>query len=413
MKSNVVLVTTKQLISNKYRIESSLSGINWHGVDTLVFHSCSDTDVSVTLELNKLKNSLKKIIYISADLNSILYCIFRGMNADIYDDETYLYDESILDFIIDNYKETGMTIKSDNEMFDELAKGISAVAEGNIDILTKLIESPVWKRTLDNALTQVDNALVRSEAMNTEVVTMLSDINSYIDDLVDRNAKTSAKIEDLMEEVKKYEANNDFSNGIRKPANTMQFPSYAVPVGCPRVLYIKLYAPCMYLNSFLRAYQDYLLMLKQKKAKVLLVHQKVELMMRKYKDIPRLAMDSVNMMNLNSDFYITFEPYKMVLDAFFKQTAELYIVIDYLYSREPLLKGHQVKTLYGVSGISDIKLFNLQPDRVISSHIGVEGSYIIPKLRNYISASESGKLQLYSSACSELYAKLDKLLDIK
>ena len=61
------------------------------------------------------------------------------MDADIYDDETYLYDESILDYIIDNYKETGMTIKSDNEMFEELAKGISAVAEGNIDILVKLL----------------------------------------------------------------------------------------------------------------------------------------------------------------------------------------------------------------------------------------------------------------------------------
>ena len=52
MKSNVVLVTTKQLISNKYRIENKLSGISWSGVDTLVFHSCTDTDVSVTLELS-------------------------------------------------------------------------------------------------------------------------------------------------------------------------------------------------------------------------------------------------------------------------------------------------------------------------------------------------------------------------
>jgi hypothetical protein len=241
----------------------------------------------------------------------------------------------------------------------------------------------------------------------------MSEINSYIDDLLERNEKTNAKIEELMEAVKKYEATNDFNTGIRRPTNSVLFPSYSVPVGCSRVLYIKLYAPCNYLNSFILAYQDYLMMLKQKKAKVLLVHQKVELMMCKYKDIPRLAMDSVNMMNLNSDFYITFEPYKMVLDAFFKQSAELYIVIDFLYSKDQLLKGHQVKTLCGVSGISDIKMFNLPPEKVISAQTGVEQSYIIPRLKGYASATKSGKLQLYSSACSELYGRLDKLLDIK
>lgn len=411
MKSGTLVVTTKEVILEGYKVTKTLKGVDWKNVTCLVYNNCDDPDMSVILELSKAKNFVKNFIYISNNLSSIYYCIFQGLNADIYDDESYLMDAGILDFLVENYKSTGMTIKGNSENLEILAKGVAAFASGNVENLQKLIDSPVLKKTLDNALVQVDQSLARTSDIGTDVVEVFSELNTYVNNLLDRNKKTSAEIENLEKVLKTYEDNPSFSAGMRANSGFV-YPAFTVPITIQRVLYVKVYDSCCFLNTLMLAYQDYLTMVKQKKCKVLMLQPKNELVMRKYKDIPRIARDSVSMMNFKSDFYVTYEPLKMVMDAFFKQQSHVFIVIDYLGSKESMLKGHMVKQLNAVSSVSDIKTFNLNSDTVISPMIGVKEGLIIPRIKGFSSANRTTKLQMYSSQCMNLYERLDKILDL-
>lgn len=409
MYSGVVVITTKDVVLEGYRVQRSIKDIDWKSVSCLVYNTSEDPDMTVILELSKAKNYVKNFIYISNNLSSIYYCIFQGLNADIYDDESYMMDTGILDFLIENYKSTGMEVKGSSENLEILAKGVAAFASGNVENLQKLIDSPVLKKTLDNALVQVNTDIARSDGIGTDVVEVFSELNTYINNLLDRTAKTSAEIENLEKMLKTYESS---PNLLGNKVGAVTYPVFTVPVHIQRVLYIKVYGHCNYLNSFLLAYQDYLTMVKQKKCKILMIQPKVELTMRKFKDIPRLARDSVNMMDFKSNFYVTYEPLKMVMDAFFKQNAHVYIVIDYLGSKDPMVKGHMVRQMNAVSSTSEVEVFNLKPETVIASQVGYGESLILPRIKRYASSNKTTKLQMYSSQCMDRYERLDKLLDL-
>lgn len=411
MKQGTLVVTTKEVVLEGYTVTRSLKGIDWKTVSCLVYNNCEDPDMSVILELSKAKNYVKNFIYISGNLSSIYYCIFQGLNADIYDDESYIMDAGILDFLVDNYKSTGMTIKGSNENLETLAKGVAAFASGNVENLQKLIDSPVLKKTLDNALVQVDQSLARTSDIGTDVVEVFSELNTYVNNLLDRNKKTSAEIENLEKVLKTYEENPSFSAGMKANSGFV-YPTFQVPMSVQKVLYVKVYGNCNFLNSFLLAYQDYLTMVKQKKCKVLMIQPKTATIMQKYKDIPRIARDSVAMMNFKSDFYVTYEPLKMVLEAFFKQQAHVFIVIDYLGARDPMLKGHMVRQLNAVNSVSDITTFNLRLNTIISAMVGVREGIILPRIKGYSQANKTTKLQMYSSQCMDKYQKLDSILDL-
>lgn len=411
MQAGVVVITTKEVVLEGYKVQRTIKGIDWKDVTCLVYNSCEDPDMTVILELSRAKNYVKNFIFISNSLNSIYYCIFQGLNADIYDDESYIMDTGILDFLVTNYKSTGMTVKGSSENLDILAKGVAAFASGNIENLQKLIDSPVLKKTLDNALVQVDNAVARADGIGTDVVEVFSELNTYVNNLLDKNAKTSAEIENLEKMLKTYENNPNFTAGMRLNSG-VTYPTFTIPVQIQRVLYVKVYGHCSYLNSFLLAYQDYLTMVKQKKCKILMIQPKVELTMRKFKDVPRLARDSVSMMDFKSDFYITFEPIKMVMEAFFKQNAHVFIVVDYLGSKDPIVKGHMVRQLNAVASTSEVEVFNLNPKTVISALVGFKESMILPRIKGYAQANKTTKLQMYSSQYMDKYQRLDQLLDL-
>lgn len=382
----------------------SLKNIDFSNVTCLIFHSSKDSEMDTALILSKLKGQVEKVIYINKKINPLYYCIFTGLDADIYDMEESLSDPSVIQFMIDNYKNTGMAIKPPSADVETLAKGIAALSSMNLENLQKLLNNDFWIRTLNTAMTNVDNALTRASQINIDVVEMLGETMSLIQTLERGNEATSrelVKLKQLVYELEKKE----------KPNSVFIFHTYHVPVTVKRVLYVRALGYCRYLNSFLLAYQHYLKMNKKLNSKVLFAFPKLKVLMQKYKDIPRLARDSIGMVDLRShSYFITYEPQRMVLDEFFNQQyVDLFIVMDGMFG-DSLLEGHMVETYYALSGISDLQRFDIPPRKAILSLTAPPDSILIPHINKYVEANEHTRRTMYFDKCSDMFKRLDDVL---
>ena len=119
----------------KYKTKKNLKNIDWSEVDCLIFHESSDKELETIMEIAKAKDKVSKIIYVNENIHPLYYSVFKGLNADIYNDISMLSDEDTIDFLVENYKETGMTVKSaavDVETISEFAKTISIISIGKL-----------------------------------------------------------------------------------------------------------------------------------------------------------------------------------------------------------------------------------------------------------------------------------------
>lgn len=406
--SNTLLVTTANYTLNEIRAVKSFVNIDWEGVSALIFHSTIDGDLDVIKELTSLKDRVGKVIYINSKINPLYYCIFTGLDADIYDSEDFLADESTLMFLVDSYKETGMTMKSANDDLDTLAKSIATISTSSLDGLQKLLSNEYWTKTLTTAVTNIDHTLARANQININVVDMLTESNKLIKELEESNGKTTEEISKLNNIIQDMERKT-------KPSTPFFYASYTVPVNVPNVLHIKSYGECRYLNSFILAYQHYLKMSKQTNAKVLFIMPKLKLLMQKFREVgTRLAPESINIVEYQgSQIFITYEPKKLILDSFFNQKGvELFIVIDLMYG-DKLIEGHMVKDYFAVSSTTDITKFNLDLERCIIPISGTTKNIHIPHIKNYLKANDSTRRSMYFDRCATQFASLDETLKIK
>lgn len=406
--SEILLVTTGNYNLTQIRAVKSFLNIDWGGVTTVIFHSTIDGDLDVIKELTSLQNKVDKVIYINSKMNPLYYCIFTGLDADIYDSEDYLSDEETLMYLVSEYQKTGLTMKSAGDDLETLAKSIATISTSSLDSLQKLLSNEYWTRTLTTAVTNIDTTLARANQININVVDMLSESTELIKELEESNGRTTDEISKLNNIISEMDKKT-------KPSTPFIFSSYKVPVIVPKVLHIKVYGNCRYLMSFILAYQHYLKMHKQVNSKMLFLMPKLKLLMQKYKDnATRLAPDSINIVEYGqSTVFTTFEPKKLVMDAFFNQKGvEVFIVVDLMFG-DRMLEGHMVKDLYAVSGLSDIAKFSLKPERTIIPISSTKKNIHIPHIRNYASSNESTKRSMYFENCSEQFGRLDNILELR
>lgn len=404
--SSIVLVTTGEFNVEGVATMDSLKGVDELTTDCLVFNSSTDDDLVLALELSRLSDSVKKVIYIGKDISPLHYCLFMGVDADIYDSEDYLTDKETLMFLVDSYKTTGMTLKSPDSDVGILAKAIATLSSRDFDNIQQHLSNTFWLKTLNTAVESVELAFRKSSQVNSDVVAMVKEAGLLVDNLTSEQSNLSHELMSLRELL------NDMQKLPR--ANTpFHYPTYNVPYTVQNVMYVRGYSPCRYLNSFILAYQDYLKMHKQRTCKVLFVLPKLKSLMKKYEHIPRLATDSISMFDFDlSPFYVTFEPKKMVLDSFFsQQNIGLFIVVDLTYS-DVLLSGTMVKTFGAVSGLSDVVTFGLDSRTTFMSIVGQADALTIQHIMNYVNGTEQVKKTNYYAKCSKLFESLDATLKI-
>lgn len=402
--SKVVLVSVNHYDLPGVICVKSFRNLDFDNIDCLIFHSTSDSDLDTIRALSSIKGVIPKIIYINKSINPLYYCIFTGLDADIYDAEESLMDPAIVEFMIKEYKRTGLTIKSPSADLEVIAKGIATISSVSIENLQKLVSNGFWLKTLNTAVSNVDNAISRASEVNINVVDMLAETSKLIDSLEMSNAETVQELEKLKQYVAELTKKE-------KPNTPFIYHVYKVPLTIKRVLYIKVFGSCRYLNSFILSYQHYLRMSKQQSSKVLFIYPKLKQYMKKYNEVPRLARDSIGMIDLRgSNYFITFEPQKMVLDEFFSQpNVGVFIVVDHMMG-DHLLEGHMVKTLYALSGLGDLKRFNVHPKDAILPMVAPGESIIIPHIKGYHEANEVSRRTLYVSKCENMFARLDNII---
>jgi len=406
-----LLVTVKDFKIKGITTTKSLVGVDLSNIECLIFHSSTDADLDVIFSLSKLKGSVKKIIYISDDLNPVLYQIFRGLDADIYDNSDYLSEDSTVHFLIDDYKNTGLEVKTTSSDLSVLSKGINAISS-SVDDVKSFVSNKLWVKSLQNAVENVEKALMLGSEVEVKSVESWGEAAKYVGVIKESQDSTMREIETLRKMVEDFEVSFREQEKTAKPDSAFIYSTYNVQPSVSKVMYIRGYGHCRFLNSFILSYQAYLKYTLQKSSKVLFVFPKSKLVMARYKSVPRLARDSINFMDIVAhDTFITYEPKKIILDAFFNQSnVHLFIVVDMMFN-DQLLEGAKVEHFSALSGCTDIAKFGVSHSRSFLSIAGVEGSMVIPFIREIAgSQNEATKKSLYFKKCNEIYSKVDKIL---
>lgn len=383
----------------------SLKNTDWSNVDCLIYHSSTDSELDVGLEISRLKGVVPKIIYINQNINPLYYCLFTGLDADIYESEDYLMDASVLQFLQDSYKETGMTIKPPSADLEVLAKGIETITSDNFENIKKLLDNPYWLKTLSTAVVNVEGAMVRNQGVSIGIDEMLSEVAKIVETKKQMEENASNELNDALRLITQMEKKP-------RPNTPFFFNTYKVPMNSAKVLYIKAYGNCKYLNSFILAYQHYLRNSKQYSSKLLVALPKLKMNIQRYESVARLAPDSIDMVDMNiSDVFITYEPKKIIMDAFFGQpNIQIFIVLDLMLDTDKLIKGHNVHELYALGSLSDVKRFNLKPERCLNALTTNKITLLIPHINKYAETNDSVRKQMYFDKCAETFKKIDDII---
>lgn len=400
-----VLITLNSYDLPDVQHYDSMKDINWDTVNCLVFNSSKDSDFETIRVLSLIKDRVEKIIYINKEISPLFYCIFTGLEADIYDSEEYLSDGSVLGYLVDSYKSTDMTVKSSSSEIERLTKCISDLSNSDMERVQELLGNAYWLKTLNRAVLNVSSSVVRSDKANVQVVSMLEETMHLIKTLEQAQANTTIEIENLKVLVKETEKNE-------RHTKHLLYSKYNVPLTTPKVMYIHAVGPCRYLNSFILSYQDYLKMKRQYTSKILFILPNLNAYRKRYNEAPRISMDSIDLLRIEEhDYFITFEPTKTVLDRFFTQKrVGLFIVVDLTFG-DPLIAGSMVEKYYAASSAEDIARFNLDMKRTFLTYTGpADGPIIIPHIPKYASQAHSTRKSSYFDAVKTRFVKLDSVL---
>lgn len=380
----------------------SIQNIDWSKVSCLIFNSTDDDDLTVLLEVSKLGGKVN-LIYINEDINPLYYSVFHGLNADIYNDESCFSDKDILDFMVSKYGKTGFTVSSALKDFENLSKCIKDILRANESKAKLLVNNDLWVKTLNSAMASMDTTIARSGQTDLDVVKLLGKAQDFVSGLKESNKKITDELNNISKTVEEV-----YSKGIS--GVPFVYNTVSVPSATKKVLYIKFYGNCQYLPSFFMAYQHYLTQHKSLSSKMLIAYPKLPLYIAKYKDLPRLASETVGLISMDCPVFCTYEPRKKVLDCFFSTDQDLYIVLDLMFGTE-LIKGTHVIKMNAVSGMQDIERFKLKVADTFFSVCAVKGGWAIPHINGYSDglATETSKRAKYFQSCGDLY----KLLNAK
>lgn len=383
----------------------SLKELNWDDVDCLIFHSTTDSNLDLGLYISSAKEKVKKVIYINSTISPLNFCLFAGLDADIYDSEELLEDEETLQLLIDEYKETGMTVSIGDKDLEVLAKSVATITASSAETVRELFNNSYWVKTLETAVKNVDNALSRSAHVNIQMVDLLKEATTIVSNLEESHEKSTVEIMKLKNTVEEIQTKT-------KSSETIYYGKYNVPVSVNKVLYVRVLGSCLYLNSFLLAYQHYLKAQKQYTSKILFIYPKHQVLLRKI-TLPRLASDTMDMMRYEQyDQIVTFEPKNTVLTSFFeKSNVNIHIVVDWQYNDDKL-NGHMVSKVYGVGGFKEVEMFKIKNEQTLFPVISPPDGIWIPHIKDYHKGTEAVRRNLYYEHCKNSFFKLDKQLSI-
>lgn len=324
------------------------------GVEILVIHDFKEEPFEVGVFVSEFKkNGMEKFIYINNNPLPNICSTLYGIKGKVIDDEFYLEDEEELLALI--------------EELDFTEDETSALALAHINVIEdfvnrferkdETINAPLYLEQVREAINETNSLVVKQKKQLIEMGASAMETFEKASTIISNIAQQRKIIEEQLNEVQQKQAQSA-SSSRQLGGNILFYPTYKY-MGVPKMLFIREYAPCRYLTSFILAYEHYLHYTKNKRVKLIFVHQKGAGVAKKYSDFTVITQESMGMDSLyDAEIIATNNPKSEVLKKLFSRPTDVFIVVDRLYGQQDIVSG-RISKLSAVSGKSDIKRFNL------------------------------------------------------
>lgn len=407
---NVIVSNTLRDSYKNYKVVSKLSdAVTLDGVSCLILHSFTEEDFEVGITLSELaKKGVKRFAYVSEDISLVVKMLISGLDGLIEDADFYFENEEDLDALLDDFfssKDNNSDLSATTEIITEFLKGFA----NNDD----KVKSPVFLEQVNDAV----NALV---VTNTENEVAIRDMSKATVDTFRHVSSTINAMEEqrnlLEEQLASFEQSlqNQTRSTVRVDSGTVWvFPTYNY-MGKSKILYIREYAPCRYLTSFVLAYANYVNYNLAKKCKVVFIHARGQGVSKRYSQgFTCITQESEGNKSLYTNPIIaTNNPKKCVMDELTHTGEPLIIIVDRLYGGDSIISGQRITRLNAVSGVSDLKRFNLSVEETLFPIIKVPNSFgTISHMMKY-PHDERTRLSKYYETMKELFEQINAKVGI-
>lgn len=440
---NCVLITTENIVSNVCQCTNSVydNTIAWLDVDVLIYHKSLEegqiqnkesTDVinksnknekNVLTKTRKIFEAVKRCIYINDinDIQPLLYGLVKETGGYTYVIKDYIYDDSVLSYLIENYGNVGTEFDISDEDLQSWQDIIKGVLSGDISTLQKIQENTTVLEVLEEKTDVITKLYQISQKSNKEMLALLHKTDSELKELTTKLKEDTIEIEALSSKL---------TNISTKLSPTLKSTDIYIPSELPiidkKMLYIKCVGDVMYLNSFLYYYASYSRTILKKKATVLLIKPDNYLYSLNYSHLKRVSPQTAQMMvqqvivDINKDnnmnkapiMWYTQEPTNKVFEELLKLPNDVLIVIDMTQSKEILIKEHvNLKILYAFQSIGTYRRLFLSPQKAWLSKMSAEAIMkksifsaecpkdcflSIPRINDFVSQEEKLRTRAYA-----------------
>jgi len=406
----IISTTLKDNYSNFVVVKDFKSVEGLSNVSLLVLHEFEEEDFNVGIYINKLhKGGIDKFLYICPNPRESVKSALVGVRGKVYTDDFYYTDEEELLALESefDYEETGLSTAGDctkiiKDFLIRFNKG------------DETINAPAYIDQVNYALADLSSTVNEQHeiimSMGNTALETYSKANALLSNMAKRRKELEEKLDAIAENQSLVTtAKHEFSSNI------LFFPTTNYK-GSAKVLLIRELSPCRYLTSFILAYEHYLHYEKNKRAKLIFVHQKGKGVGERYDDYCKITQESMHMESLyNTEIVATNNPKTDVMSKLLSGDFEVAIVVDRLYGANDIVAGRVTK-LTAVSGVSDVARFKASMDKTIVSTVcrpNYEPFCTLRTISKYPESVDMRKVAYIQVHKDSTFKKLDSLLGIQ
>lgn len=415
---NVIISKSLKDIYRKFILVDSFKKVRDEikdAVETVIIHDPVEDVFNSGVFMSELSTKgIHNFIYINENPDIQIKTLINGLQGHTYTEEFYLEDEEELVALLENIQ---------NE-----PEASTSLAVSNIKIVSDFMQSyvrgeqkassPFYLNRVNTALQELSTINHQQELALTEMgnssLKVFEKASTIIRDLVQQNQNTAK----MLEEFEKSGGMAETSTSKVALTNSVSyFPSYRY-TGNAKVLLVREFTPCRYLTSFLLAYTHYVHYIVQKRVKFIVCYQRAFATSKRYEEMfTTIGEETTTLTSLyDQELIATSTPKKELLREIFSRQADLFIVLDRMYGREPIVDGKVKLQLNAISGAGDLKRYNIKPETVISSVPDIKNQmFFLPNFKGYPDAKDMryAAYDTYNTAnTSPNFQLLDKRLEL-
>ena len=321
----VIVSTELEDNFSNFIVVKDFKSINPTGVDVLIIHKFNESDFDAGLFITDLHSKgLKNFIYINENPSLVIKTSIIGVGGEFYEDEFYFEDEDEL-----------LSLLEDADVDDSsssLALTSAQIVKDFIGAFSRgeeKIQAPVYLEQVSQAITELSELNYKQELQITEMGESAIDVFKRASSVINSMEVSKKILQKQLDEFEEKVSSQTTRQSSFSSSAIMFFPTFKYSGVSTKVLSIKEYAPCRYLTSFLLAYRHYLHFEKNKKVKLVIVHQKGKNVASKYSSFTNISQESMGRVELyQNDIIATNNPKSDVMRRLTSQNDDIVIILE-------------------------------------------------------------------------------------